>query len=109
MPTAPPTPAASPTPNPADPLKIQLVAGSEQCWIRTKVDDARPEETTLQPGDVREYTANQNITLDLGNAPALRITVNGRTLNVAKLLPDLKGTVAKNVVISKENYQQFVD
>ena len=38
-----------------------------------------------------------------------KITINGRVIKHAKLVPNQKGIVARNVVITKDNYQQFVD
>ncbi len=109
------TPAVSPSPGnlstaaPAGALRLQLIAGNEQCWVKVGTDEARAEEATLLPGDVREFNATQKLTLNLGNIPAIRATINGRTINFAKLLPNQKGVVAKNVVITKDNYLQFVD
>jgi cytoskeletal protein RodZ len=117
-----PTPALNVSPSPtalsstaqaaelqATGLKLQLIANSQQCWVKVERDAEKPEEATLQPGDAREYTANEKIVLNLGNYPALRITINGRLFNFAKALPNQKSVVAKNVVITKDNYQQFVD
>jgi cytoskeletal protein RodZ len=109
-----PSPGASPSITPllnstGGAMRLQMIAGSDQCWVQVAVDTMDPEETTLLPGDVREFNANEKFVLSIGNYPALRITINGRPLNVAKILPNQKSVVAKNVVITKDNYQQFVD
>ncbi len=109
-----PTPEVSPSTAPASNLqasglKLQLIANSQQCWVKIERDAEKPEEATLQPGDAREYTANEKIVLNLGNYPAVRVTINGRSVNFAKMLPNQKSVVAKNVVLTKENYQQFID
>jgi cytoskeletal protein RodZ len=107
-----PSPGASPTPqlnSSADAMRMLMIAGSEQCWVQIAIDAAEPEETTLQPGDAREFSANDKFVLNIGNYPALRITINGRQLNVNKFLPNQKSVVARNVVITRDNYQQFVD
>lgn len=103
------SPGASPQSGTSGALKLQLVAGNSQCWIQVIADAGKPEEAILQPGDVREYNANQQLVLNLGNMPALRMTINGRQINPGKLLPHQNSIVAKNVVITKDNYRQFVD
>jgi cytoskeletal protein RodZ len=109
-----PLPGASPTTTPplnssAGAMRLLMIAGNDQCWVQVAADTAEPEEATLQPGDVREFNANEKFVLNIGNYPALKITINGRQLNVTKFLPNQKSVVAKNVVITKDNYQQFVD
>ncbi len=115
-PTATTDPNASPTPMgstalsiPESAMRLQLIANNEQCWVKITADAAKPEESTLQPGDVRDYNANEKFVLNLGNTPAVRMTINGRQINPAKLIPNQRSVVAKNVVITKDNYQQFVD
>jgi cytoskeletal protein RodZ len=118
--TVAPDPNASPAPgvSPAtaavsnltgEAMRLQLIATDERCWVKVATDEAEPEEVTLQPGDVREFNASEKFVIDLGNLPALRITINGRQVNVTKLFPDQKSVVVKNAVITKDNYQQFVD
>ncbi|MBL8166657.1 MAG: helix-turn-helix domain-containing protein [Acidobacteria bacterium] len=112
-PNASPSPDASPTPTPtpeaAGPLQFQLVATTEDCWVGFRVDDGQSGEASLKPGETRDLSVNEKIVLNIGKLSALKLTVNGRVVNFGKLLPEQKGVVARNVVITKENYQQFLD
>ncbi|MGE0127136.1 MAG: helix-turn-helix domain-containing protein [Blastocatellales bacterium] len=105
------TPAASPTPEatPGGPMRVQLSAPIEEVWIRVKPDDQKVQETILQTGEVREYDVNEKIILSIGRVPSLKISINGRAIDNNKLLPNLKGIIATNVVITKDNYQQFLN
>jgi cytoskeleton protein RodZ len=108
------SPAASPTPTlapiPAGALRLELAATGGQCWISLKVDDEVTQQVLLNDGDKRDFAVNEKVLFNsLGNYPAVRMTINGRPVNFAKLLPNQKGVVAKNVVITKEQYEQFVD
>lgn len=112
-----PAPAQSPTPEPvsqaAEPaasgLKLVLAAVDSDCWVKVASDADRGREQTLKAGETGEFTANEKFVLNLGNLPGLRMTINGRTVNPARLLPNQKGPVARNVIITRDNYQQFVD
>lgn len=103
------SPSTAPASNPGGGLKLQLIAGSEKCWVKVTTDEAKPEETILRPGDVREYSANERVILSLGNLPALRITINGREVIAEKLAPNQKSVTIRNALITKDNYQQFVE
>lgn len=105
------SPAASPTPEaPAGAMRLQLVASGGQCWISIKTDEGPTEQVLLNDGDNREFMVNEKVLFkSLGNYPAVRMTINGKTVNFSKLLPPMKGVVAKNVVITKETYQQYLD
>lgn len=104
---------ATPTPEPtAEPpgLKLELAANNDaQCWVAVKADDAAPEESFMNPGDVREYTANERLQFTLGHVPALKISLNGRQVKLDKIVTGGKGsTIARHVVVTKENYLDFV-
>jgi cytoskeletal protein RodZ len=106
------SPAGSPTPVVVPPgaMRMQLIASGGQCWISLKADGAPTEQILLNDGDNREFAVNERVIFNsLGNYPAVRISINGRLLNFSKLFPNQKGVVAKNVVITKDNYQQFLD
>lgn len=104
-----PTPAPTPEATPAGVMRVQLSAPIEEIWLRVKPDDQKAQEMILQTGEVREYDVNEKIVLSIGRVPSLRITVNGRAVDNNKLLPNLRGVVATDVVISKDNYQQFLN
>src|SRR5262249_19315369 len=111
------SPGASPTASPstlsslyAGAMRFQLVASGGQCWISLKADGGDTEHILLNDGQNREFMANEKVIFNsLGNYTAVRIMVNGRQINFAKLLPKQKGVVARNVVITKDNYEQFLD
>ncbi|MGE0103536.1 MAG: helix-turn-helix domain-containing protein [Blastocatellales bacterium] len=108
---------SKPAPTPADEapvetggdLKVQLTATSAQCWLSASLDKGKSEQMLLNPGDVREFTVTDSLVLNIGNMPALNVRINGRLADPAKLAPNLRNVVAENVVISKENYRQFVE
>jgi transcriptional regulator with XRE-family HTH domain len=106
-----PVPTATPTPEPtAEPpgLRLQLAANDAQCWVDVTVDESEPDMALINPGDVREYIANQKLKFTLGYVPALKISLNGRQVKVDKIVTGAKSTVAKNVVVTKDNYLEFV-
>lgn len=104
------SPTASPLEVPPGAMRLQLTASGGQCWISLKTDRNSVEQITLNDGDTREFAVNERVFFNsLGNFPVVRMTIDGRTVNFAKLLPKQLGVVAKNVVITKDNYQQFLD
>ncbi|MCI0666272.1 MAG: DUF4115 domain-containing protein, partial [Acidobacteria bacterium] len=90
-------------------LRLLLIADTDQCWVKVAADEEEAEEATLKPGELREYNANEKLILNLGNAPALKVTLNGRPVSYTKLVSSQKSVVARNVVITKDNYQQFIE
>jgi cytoskeletal protein RodZ len=107
--------SASPTPGPAtavasaDSMRVRFAAQREEVWLSIKPDDQKVERMILQPGETREFDANEQVVLSIGRVYALKIAINGRDVNNAKLLPNPKAIQAKNVVITKGNYQQFLN
>lgn len=105
-----PSPTASPTPETISGLRVQLIANLDDCWISFRTDGGKNEQVTLLKGETREFQATEKISfMRLGNLPALNILVNGRRISIDKLAPNRKGLVVDNVVISKDNYQGFVE
>jgi cytoskeletal protein RodZ len=96
-----PTPTATPE---VGELRLRIAATNGNCWTRVKVDDQSPLEKTLRSGESADYVASEKLTIDLGNVVAVSAEINGRLM---KLEPT-KGVQVKNVVINKENYQQFL-
>jgi len=105
--------AASPSPEasapaanvPPDALRVKLQARDQECWTKVKTDEKQPEIVTLKPGETREYIATQKLVLNLGNMQFLNVMLNGR---LAKLPTKANGTVAENIIITKDNYQTFI-
>lgn len=111
-PVATANPTATPTPEPAEisGLQVQLIANLAACWVSFRTDGGRNQEASLKLGESREFLANEKITFTtVGNLPALNIMINGKRASLEKLAPGLKGQVASNVVITKDNYRGFVE
>ncbi len=103
--TASPSPGA--TTSPAPPLDgnllVKIQIGQNQCWLKVKSDANPAAEGTLNPGDTREFTASEKMILSFGNAVGITATLNGRPMR----LPLTKG-VSSYVVLTKDNYQTFL-
>lgn len=103
------TPVETPTPTPEATselreLRLRVAATGGSCWIRVKADNASSQEQTLQAGEVLDFVATEKLTVDLGNVQAVSLELNGRVMR----LEPTQGTRVKNVIITKENYQQFL-
>ena len=104
-PTTSPSPAATTSPAPplTGNLQVKIQIGENQCWLKIKSDANPAAEGTLNPGDVREFAASEKMILSFGNAVGITATLNGRPMK----LPLTKG-VSSYVVLTKENYQTFL-
>ena len=56
-------------------LKIAAVATT---WLRVTPDDDSPKEYTLREGDQKEFQISSRVTLLIGNAGGITLTVNGQ-------------------------------
>lgn len=90
-------------------MRVQLSAPDEEVWLKVKSDDKEAEQMLLQPGDSREYDVSEEIILSIGRVQSLKIAINGRNMDFVRLLPNPKATRASNVVINKDNYQQYLN
>lgn len=110
-PTASPSASPTPTPTPeaAGAMRVHLSAPSEEVWLKVKTDDKEAEQMILQPGRSREYDVSEKIILSIGRVQALKIAINGRDMDFIKLLPNPKAIRATDVVITKDNYQQYLN
>ncbi len=101
------SPSPSPTVSPAPPLTgnlmVKIQVGENQCWLKVKSDANPAAEGTLNPGDVREFSASDKMILSFGNAVGVTATLNGRPMK----LPLTKG-VSSYVVLTKDNYQTYL-
>lgn len=104
-PTASPSPVAttSPVPPLTGNLQVKIKIGENQCWLKVKSDANPAAEGTLNPGDEREFAAAEKMILSFGNAVGITATLNGRPMK----LPLTKG-VSSYVVLTKDNYQNFL-
>jgi cytoskeleton protein RodZ len=86
-----PTPAPQPTPAPAPlaaptvpmdpnaPVRVQITV-QEEVWVRARADGKYIFSATLQAGQTRAITGNENVELLLGNAGGAEIQLNGKPI-----------------------------
>jgi cytoskeleton protein RodZ len=65
----------------AGPITVVAVA-SDRSWVRTVADGVTVFEGFLSAGDRQAWQAHHQLTIRVGNASALSLTVNGRALGV---------------------------
>jgi len=63
----------------AGPLQVAVVA-SDRSWVRAVADGVTVYEGFLSAGDHQVWEAHRTLTLKIGNASALDVTVNGHSL-----------------------------
>ena len=107
-PSSSPPGSPTPSPTPAGAMRVQLTAPIEDVWFKVKADD-NEAEGILNRGESREFDVSKEIILSTGRVQSLKITINGRNLDLVKFLPNPKATIARNVVINKGNYQQYLN
>lgn len=61
----------------AAPLVVGLAA-TESCWVSVTVDGTRTPARTLGAGERLEFPVNRSITLTVGNAGAVDVSLNGK-------------------------------
>lgn len=101
------SPTTAPVSNPAATglqIKIQTT-GNKECWVRFIPDAEKFKDRTLGAGGSLDIAANDKVVLSVGDVTAVEVTINGRP---AKFEVKGKGTSVTNVLITKENYQQFL-
>ena len=90
-PPAPATPSAAATPSPAPgpaaataaPARGRqrlVVRAVEATWVRVQMDRSSAVEELLPEGAVREWSAEQDFVLTVGNAGGVELTLNGQRL-----------------------------
>lgn len=102
-PSTTPTTVVSPAPPLTGNLQVKIQIGENQCWLKVKSDTNPAAEGTLNPGDVREFAASEKMIMSFGNAVGITATLNGRPMKI----PLTKG-VSSYVVLTKDNYQSFL-
>ena len=78
-------------------LRIALRA-KEDCWLRVKVDGKLIFQSVLKKGRQESWKGKERIELDVGNAGALILEVNGRVFSPL----GRRGQVIKDILITKE-------
>jgi hypothetical protein len=100
-------PQPSPAPLIRLALRLRLEAGSGRCFVKVRTDEAANEvQAALRPGEAREFLAREKFIISAGNLLTLKATLNGHPL---KLPGSSSNRLAvENVVITRDNYEQFV-
>jgi cytoskeleton protein RodZ len=103
------SPSPSPTPEaPASAMRFQFTAPIEEVWIKVMADGKDAKQMVLKPGESWQFDVNEEIILSIGRVRSLRIAVNGGELDSAKFLSSPKAIRVSNVVINKDNLQQYL-
>ncbi|MBI3810058.1 MAG: helix-turn-helix domain-containing protein [Nitrospirae bacterium] len=64
---------------PDDKKKLILdVEAVERCWVKVQTDHTPAQEVMLNPGDRNRWKAQERLTLTLGNAGGVRVSLNGK-------------------------------
>jgi len=74
-----PTPRPTETPEVVTQIDMQMRI-TQRAWVRVTVDGEVVQEGTLEPGAVKEYQAEQAISIRTGNGGGVSLTLNGEDL-----------------------------
>lgn len=80
------------------------ISFAEETWIQVYADGELRLEETKQPGEKITIVAQKELLLHLGNAGGVLYSINnkeGKPLGIS-------GQVIRNIIITLENYQQFL-
>jgi cytoskeleton protein RodZ len=108
-PSTPLTPSveAAPEPEPEPPppaismaLEVQAI---EQTWIKVVTDNEPPQEALMEPGNVLRFTAQTSLTLTLGNAAGVTLTLNDQPMK-----PLGRSGQVREVVITPDSLKDFI-
>jgi len=81
-----PTPTATPRPTAGAYEGIEAVLEvTAPCWVRVTADGTQVYEGTLSGGTTRTFRAERELTIRMGNAGGVRVTLNGEDLGVQGL------------------------
>lgn len=70
----------SPLANTSAPVQVSVTAHDESAWVQVSADGKIAFSGTLQPNETREISAAEQVKVLTGNAGALTISLNGKTL-----------------------------
>jgi len=73
--------AAQPEPPPSTATHLLKVRAKEKTWVRVTIDGQRQRDTTLEPGQQVEWSAEEGFMLTLGNAGGVALNLNGKDLS----------------------------
>lgn len=66
----------------AEKKQVFSVDAEQKTWIQVKIDNKAAQEALLQPGEKREWEAEESIQVVVGNAGGVRMKWNGSALNI---------------------------
>jgi hypothetical protein len=76
---------------------------TDACWLSVSVDGMRKPSRTAGPGERIEYAVQRSITMTVGNAGAVSVTLNGKP---ARALGAAREVVTKTFAAS--GYETFL-
>lgn len=77
--------ASDPLPGPGEAMPDSLfvhVLATETVWVRLVQDRRQTRQGVLRPGEEKSWRARREMRFDVGNAAALRVTLNGRPVEL---------------------------
>jgi cytoskeleton protein RodZ len=100
-----PSPAAAPTsaPAPVDPAHLFgetkgpyriVLRAMADCWLEVRDGDTMLFKRMLRPGDVYRMPDKAGLTMRVGNAKGVEVSVDGKTLPSPQVVDLLRKTVA---------------
>lgn len=97
--------AAGMKPAPESTKKLRLhLATLQKCWASVTADANRIVARQLEPGEERDVSASESLTIVLGNAGGVRLTINGKQVKPL----GRPGDVVK-VTITEQNLPEFLE
>lgn len=87
-------------------LTIEITAGDQDVWMRTRVDEEESQDSTLSKDESRQFLANQQLSVQFAKskAGAFDVKINGQPADVPV---DATKSLAE-IIITKEGYEQFI-
>jgi hypothetical protein len=98
-----PTPAAAPAAAPVDPAHLFGVTNgpyriafraTADCWLEVRDGDTMLFKRMLRPGDVYRMPDKGGLTMRVGNAKGVEVSVDGKVLPGSQVVDLLRKTVA---------------
>jgi cytoskeleton protein RodZ len=99
------SPTATPTPEVPSGIRLRVVAANGDCWLRITTDENPALTKILKAGETEDFVGIDRLVVNLGNVQAVTAEINGRPM---KLEPNSGKTGLRNVILTKETYQQYL-
>ena len=81
-------------------LKLQVIT-KERTWLRVTADGKVIFQNVLEKGKTEQWTAQENLSLWLGNAGSVELALNGKSLGT----PGRRGEVIKDLRVTRSGIQ----